>query len=307
MSTLTGVGTVSGKRRLIAASIPCLFSEAMVAPGMRPSQAGLAIILRTRPFRESDKIVTFLTRDFGKLTGIAKGAKNSRRRFANCLDPMTRVRVYFRARPAASLVFMESCDLLRPPGAFSEPSRFAYGSYLVELTDQLTGEGHAVPELYHLLEAALSELETGQATGAFLRAFELQLLQLAGYEPHFESCVTCRRSLAGCLEVFLDPSTGGLTCEGCGAREPGRVGFRGETVTMLESLKRADLASARSTRLTTLLAAEANQLLGRLLVLHLPRPLKSIGLIASLTRQRTAAANDPSLPLEFRDGDDQPR
>ena len=65
---------------------------------MRPSQAGLAIILRARSYRESDKIVSFLTRDFGKLTGIAMGAKKSRRRFANCLDPLTRVRVYFRTR-----------------------------------------------------------------------------------------------------------------------------------------------------------------------------------------------------------------
>src|SRR5713101_8239277 len=100
---------------------------------MGPSQASEAVILRTRAYGESDKIVTFLTADAGKLTGIAKGAKNSRRRFANCLDPFTRVRMHFRTRPAASLVFMESCDLLRPPGLLAEPNKFAYGSYLIEL------------------------------------------------------------------------------------------------------------------------------------------------------------------------------
>src|SRR5512146_532410 len=105
---------------------------------MGPSQASEAIILRTRAYGESDKIVTFLTNDAGKLTGIAKGAKNSRRRFANCLDPFTEVRVHFRARPGAGLVFMESCDLLRPTGSLAEPNKFAYGSYLIELVDQLT-------------------------------------------------------------------------------------------------------------------------------------------------------------------------
>src|SRR5216684_9294650 len=105
---------------------------------MGPSQASEAIILRTRAYGESDKIVTFLSADAGKLVGIAKGAKNSRRRFANCLDPFTRVRAHFRVRAGAALVFLESCDLLRPPDGLAEPAKFAYASYLVELVDQLT-------------------------------------------------------------------------------------------------------------------------------------------------------------------------
>ena len=171
---------------------------------MRPSQAGLAIILRARPYRESDKIVSFLTRDFGKLTGIAMGAKNSRRRFANCLDPLTRVRVYFRTRPGAGLVFLESCDLLHACEAFAEPGKFAYASYLLELTDQLTGEGQAVPELYDLLDAGLAELERAPATAALLRTFELHLLHFTGYEPHFETCDTCRRPLRDQARAFRE-------------------------------------------------------------------------------------------------------
>ena len=107
--------------------------------------------MRSRAYGESDKIVTFLTADAGKLTGIAKGAKNSRRRFANCLDPFTRVRVHFRTRAGASLVFMESCDLLQPPGELTDPTKFAYASYLTELVDQLTAEAQPVAELYGLL------------------------------------------------------------------------------------------------------------------------------------------------------------
>src|SRR6185295_7919542 len=117
---------------------------------MGPPQANEAVILRTRPYGEADKIVTFLTDDAGKLTGIAKGAKNSRRRFANCLDPFTHVRVHFRTRPGAGLVFMDSCDLLHSTGELAEPTKFAYGSYLIELVDQLTEEAHPVPEIYRL-------------------------------------------------------------------------------------------------------------------------------------------------------------
>ena len=253
---------------------------------MRPSQVGLAIILRARAYRESDKIVTFLTRDFGKLTGIAKGAKNSRRRFANCLDPLTRVRVYFSSKPTAGLVFMQSCDLLVPATAFTEPQKFAYGSYLIELTDQLTGEAHAVPEVYDLLDAALTALAEGAATAAFLRAFELHLLHLAGYEPHFESCAVCHRPLADCARLFLDPLHGSLVCETCRSPERSWVPVDGETVATLDRLKQTTLPAAQALRLPAALATEAAQLLGRLLSLHLARPLKSVGLIANLSQSR---------------------
>jgi DNA repair protein RecO (recombination protein O) len=56
-----------------------------------------AIVLRGRPHGESDKIVTFLTKDWGKVTGIAKGAKRSQRRFVNVLEPFTHVQLRFRS------------------------------------------------------------------------------------------------------------------------------------------------------------------------------------------------------------------
>jgi len=253
---------------------------------MRPSQAGVAIILRTRPYRESDRIVTFLTRDFGKLTGIAMGAKNSRRRFANCLDPLTRVRVYFRTRPSSSMAFMESCDLLYPASVFADPGKLAYASYLIELTDQLTGEAHAVPELYDLLDTGLGVLEHGPATAAFLRAFELHLLELAGYEPHFETCASCRTALDGQDQVFLDGLHGSLFCRTCRSDRVDLVAVTGSVIGTLERLKETSLPDARERRLTSSVADEAAQVLGRLLALHLPRPLRSVGLIANLTQQR---------------------
>jgi DNA repair protein RecO (recombination protein O) len=253
---------------------------------MRPAQAGVAIILRTRPYRESDKLVTFLSRDFGKLTGIAMGAKNSRRRFANCLDPLTRVRVYFRTRPSSSLAFMESCDLLHPASAFAEPVKLAYASYLIELTDQLTAEAQTVPELYDLLDAALTALEHGPATAAFLRAFELHLLQLAGYEPHFETCAGCRVDLTGHDPVFLDGAHGRLLCQACQTGRRDLVEVSGSVIALLERLKEIRLSEAQAHRLPPALADAAARIAGHLLALHLPRPLRSVGLIANLTPPR---------------------
>ncbi len=246
------------------------------------SQASRAIVLRTRPYGESDKIVTFLTEDAGKLTGIAKGAKNSRRRFANCLDPFTAVRAHFRIRPGAGLVFLESCDLLQPPGALIDPAKFAYGSYLIELIDQLTAEAQPIRELYCLLAEGLDALRQSTATSAFLRTFELRVLGHAGYAPQMEHCERCHEALDTGATAFFDPMHGSFICAHCRTPEAALVALHCETLTALGHLKELPLHQACEQRLGRPTADEAAQLLGRLLALHLPRPLRSVKLIAAL-------------------------
>jgi DNA repair protein RecO (recombination protein O) len=225
-----------------------------------------------------------LTDNAGKLTGIAKGAKNSRRRFANCLDPFTRVRAHFRSRPGASMVFMESCDLLKPAGALSEPTKFAYGSYLVELVDQFTGEAHPVSDIYGLLTDALEELRRGAATAPFLRTFELRLLHHAGYDPQLTTCARCRRPVAASERAFLDTAHGSIVCPDCRGRNQFLVSVTGETLAMLEAIKTAPLADAGSHRFSAATTAEAAQVMGYLMEQHLSRPLRSVKLIAALSR-----------------------
>jgi hypothetical protein len=69
-----------------------------------------AIVLRARDYSESDRIVTLLTENFGKLAGIAKGANASRKRFERKLEPFSQVILYFRRRPHGQLVFITRAD-----------------------------------------------------------------------------------------------------------------------------------------------------------------------------------------------------
>jgi DNA repair protein RecO (recombination protein O) len=251
---------------------------------MGPPQLGEALILRSRLYGESDKIVTFLTANAGKLTGIAKGAKNSKRRFANCLEPFTRVRVHYRLpRQGTTLVFMESCDLLRPVSALAEPAKLAYGSYLVELVDLLTEEAHPVAEVYRLLDAGLDILEHGPATAAFLRSFEMQLLCDAGYEPRLLQCGRCQKDIDAEADVYFDPTHGSVVCRTCGNANQSLVSVSGASLRALEELKRGSLVTLREQRFTRQVANDAAQLMGYLLAQHLPRPLRSLKLIAALT------------------------
>mgnify|MGYP001574147036 CR=1 FL=1 len=71
-----------------------------------------AFILRCLNYSESDLIVTFYSSDFGKFKGIAKGAKRSKKRFANVFEPFSLTNIIFSRKKADSLAFIESCEII---------------------------------------------------------------------------------------------------------------------------------------------------------------------------------------------------
>jgi len=173
-----------------------------------------AFVLHARPYGESDRIVTFITEQ-GKVTGIAKGAKNSRRRFAGTLEPFVHVRVVFRQRSASDLVFLLRCELLAALRTFTRDlDRFAAGSYVLELVDRMVLGREAGREVYRLVEDALTLLDAGTPPDPLLRAFELHLLASSGYAPALDRCRTCGREASAGL-VYLALERGGIVCRAC--------------------------------------------------------------------------------------------
>lgn len=237
--------------------------------------------MRWHAYGESDKIATLLTEDYGKLTGIAKGAKNSRRRFANSLEPLARVRVHFRRRASASLAFLESCELLVPTSELMEPSKFAYGSYLTEITDQLTVEEHPAADLYALLDEGLATMQRGPATGAFLRGFELQLLARSGYDPPMDRCNACQRPFVHDDIAYLHLNQGTFSCASCNTRGDPTAELPSGLLPRLAALRELPMADCQAQSLGPD-AVEAANLTSRLLALHLIRPPRSLKLIAQL-------------------------
>ena len=152
-----------------------------------------AIVLRTRAHAESDKIVTCLSRDWGKISAIAKGAKRSRRRFVNVLEPFSHIQLRVRPSRSEELLFLLGAELIQ---AFRRPSddleRFALASYIVELTDVMTAGREAGQDLYQLVLDGLSALEVRSALSPlFAPLFALQILRQVGYAPDFSTCQRC--------------------------------------------------------------------------------------------------------------------
>ena len=74
-----------------------------------------AIVLRTYPLREADLLVTLFTRAEGKVRGVARSAKKSKRRFGGALEPLTYVRAYYEDRERQELARLDSCEVLESP------------------------------------------------------------------------------------------------------------------------------------------------------------------------------------------------
>jgi len=175
-----------------------------------------AFVLRARPYGESDRIVTLITETQGKLTGIAKGAKNSRRRFAGTLEPFVHIRTVFRQRPSSDLAFLVRCEFLGVFRRFtSDLERFAAGSYVLELTDRMVFGRESGRDVYRLVAEVLALLDAGMAIEPLLRAFELHLLAASGYAPALDRCRMCGTPVARAETIYLAVERGGLLCRPC--------------------------------------------------------------------------------------------
>src|SRR5436189_5935843 len=113
-----------------------------------PLHTSDALILRTYTLGESDRIVVFLTRDRGKKRGVAKNARQSRRRFGGALEPMTCGRVSYQERERRDLVFLNYVEPTRSPLVAQDTDAFGYAGYFAELIDEWAPDNDPNETLY---------------------------------------------------------------------------------------------------------------------------------------------------------------
>jgi DNA repair protein RecO (recombination protein O) len=145
-----------------------------------PLHTSDALILRTYSLGESDRIVVFLTRDRGKKRGVAKNARQSRRRFGGALEPMTCGRVTYRERERRDLVFLQDVAPTRSPLAAADGEALGYVGYFAELIDEWSPENDPSEPLFRLGTSIVEAMAAGVPIQALARYFEFWLMRLQG-------------------------------------------------------------------------------------------------------------------------------
>ncbi|MGH9517460.1 MAG: DNA repair protein RecO, partial [Terriglobales bacterium] len=170
-----------------------------------------AIILRTYPFRESDLLVTLFTRLEGKVRGVARAAKKSRRRFGGALEPLTHVKVTYEDKERQELARLDACEVISSPltSEVSYPRAVALG-HVAELLDELSPDREANDAVFRLAVSVVRELR-GDEIWLPVTYFELWMSRLMGYLPDISECLTCGRPLNG-SRAYFHALADGLIC-----------------------------------------------------------------------------------------------
>jgi DNA repair protein RecO (recombination protein O) len=202
-----------------------------------------ALILRSYPLREADLLVSFFTRSEGKVRGVARSAKRSKRRFGGALEPLTHVRAFWDDRERHELARLDACEVLRSP--LSDPIDYPRATalaHVAEVLDELLPDREANDAIFRLAVATLPHLQANVIAGAEaspaqparntgprttnydprtsssiwmpLTYFDLWITRLTGLLPDLSVCVACGNSLNGShgSKAFFHPLADGLLC-----------------------------------------------------------------------------------------------
>jgi DNA repair protein RecO (recombination protein O) len=175
-----------------------------------------AIVLRRIRLSEADKILTLFTREYGKLSAVAKGSRRTISRLSGATEPLMFVRALLAEGMNLDVVtqaeIRDSFPIVR--GDFG---LFLRATYACELLDRLTEDRDPAPEAFDLLLSTLYILQRAVDPDAVLHAYELQLMAQVGYEPRLDACVRCERDLLSgdLLPGGFSPTRGGALCTDC--------------------------------------------------------------------------------------------
>jgi len=168
-----------------------------------PARMSESFVLRTYPFREADLIVSFFTRDQGKLRGVARRARKPKSTFGSGLERLSHVTVSYAQKENRELVDMNSCELVHSQFALCSTFESSVGlDYMAELSEQLLPPGEANEKHFRLLMAVLDHLRKGGNLWQGLTYFALWSVRLAGFLPEMR---VGPDSLAIAREMLVTP------------------------------------------------------------------------------------------------------
>jgi|WetSurMetagenome_2_1015567.scaffolds.fasta_scaffold40925_2 DNA repair protein RecO (recombination protein O) len=179
-----------------------------------PMDQSEAVVLRTYPFADQDKIAVLFSKEKGVLRGVAKGARKFGNRFGSGLEPMSVIRVFYYEKERRDLVTISNCDLLESFFDIQKDLRTAFTlSYFAELIEETSPSRAADELLYRLLLSVLRCLAAGGDLAFLTGYFEAWFLRAAGLLPDLGRCKACRKPLAG--PSWLSPKRDGAYCADC--------------------------------------------------------------------------------------------
>jgi len=208
----------------------------------------VAITLKSRKWGDADRIVTFYTKQLGKIRAVARGARRLKSRTGAALEPLAICDLDLFEKSGDSLYRVSQVDFVEPFVRFREDlALMAAAARMANVVEAVTPDGDPDPQLFETLEQGLRLLLTSEDPTLTALLFQIRLLGLTGFRPQTDQCAACGRTRV-IREPQFSPASGGLVCATCAAHQrfPCLPLSRGSLAFLQQALR---LAPAMITRL----------------------------------------------------------
>lgn len=183
---------------------------------MRAAPATVAVVLRSVPYGEADRVVTLLTEAHGKVSVLAPSARKSRRRMPpGALEPFGICEAEI-ALGSGELGRLAGARLVRGfPRLLGLLERMEIAGAALERVREIVPAREPEPRLVRAVEELFERLDGERAGSELGVAFELRLLALCGLTPRLGTCGACGKA-AGDRAALFEPGRGSIVCRACG-------------------------------------------------------------------------------------------
>ena len=237
-----------------------------------------AIVIRQTDFSETSRVVTFFTREAGKLGMMAKGGRRRKNPFDDSLDLLAESSIVYLRKSSGALQILTEASLknrFRPDARELRPLYAGY--YIAELLDSLTEEDDPHPELYDAARTALGRLQSPNArVMRILARFETQLLRRLGHLPSFSECLKCSQQIDAERPYVHWVSQGGVLCDDCRSDAYRQADIESGTLLLMQDLAEAPEEQLGRVKVTERQLQEVRQILDSAIAFLLERRPKML-------------------------------
>jgi len=239
------------------------------------------IVLKNSKFNENDSLLVIFTRKMGKISAVAKGARNPKSVLLAGIQPFCYSD--FVLYKGKSLYTVSQCDTKQSFYKLREDlDRLTYASYLLELVGAEISEGSTNNRLFNLLGKTLLLMSNPDIElKTVLRAFELKFLYYSGYTPHLSSCVNCNSNQQSGWR--FSNKEGGILCSDCHNVDYKAVKISDHTLKLARYLLFKDINEVQKLKISDFLNNELSKVLKEYILVHINKQsFKSLDLIEKI-------------------------
>jgi DNA repair protein RecO (recombination protein O) len=180
-----------------------------------PARETEAIILKTFPLGEADRLVSFLGRQSGRIRGVAGGARRIKNRYGSTLEILSHVQVWYVEKETRDLVRIQQCELIESFNKAQSDYQLSTGLAVIsEISEQVLPEHEVAEPMFRLILLAARETERTADWVLPLSYFAFWTVRLGGWLPRFDRCSECGQDLGNGAGWFA-PWEPGLVCDKC--------------------------------------------------------------------------------------------